>query len=142
MKVSELNALIENILTTEVKKIISEQTEDKKEVFHVMCDGEPIDTFGSQEEAQEHVDLLKKDHPGKQFIIEKAAYESDEDMINKLDEMNDQLENETENMENTQMDEKLYGNQSKLDKNHNDKIDASDLSALRNANEEEECEYV
>ena len=141
MKVSELNALIENILTTEVKKIISEQSEGKKQVFHVICDGEPVDTFDTEEEAKEHVDKLKQDHPGKQFIIEKAAYESDEDMITKLDEMGDQLENETENMENTQMDEKLYGNQTKLDKNHNDKIDASDLSALRNANEEEqECD--
>jgi hypothetical protein len=140
MKVNELNALIENIVTAEVKKLISEQSEGKKEVFHVICDGEPVDTFDTQEEAQEHVDLLKQDHPGKQFIIEKAAYESDEDMITKLDEMGDQLENETENMENTQMDEKLYGNQSKLDKNQNGKIDSSDLSALRNANEEEECD--
>ena len=140
MKVSELNALIENILTTEVKKIISEQSEGKKEVYHVICDGEPVDTFDTEEEAKEHVDMLKQDHPGKQFIIEKAAYESHEDMITKLDEMGNQLENETENMENTQMDEKLYGNQSKLDKNHNGKIDSSDLSALRNANEEEECD--
>lgn len=139
MKVSELNALIESIATAEIKKTISEQSEAKKEVFHVICDGEPIDTFDTEEEAQEHVDKLKQDHPGKQFIIEKTKYESDEDMITKLDEMGDQLENETENMENTQMDEKLYGNQDKLDKNHNGKIDASDLEKLRDSNEEEEC---
>jgi hypothetical protein len=141
MKVSELNALIENIVTTEVKKIISEQSEGKKEVYHIICDGEPVDTFNTEEEAQEHVDKLKQDHPGKQFIIEKAAYNSDEDMITKLDEMGDQLENETENMENTQMDEKLYGNQSKLDKNQNGKLDADDFKKLRNqTDEEEECD--
>jgi hypothetical protein len=141
MKVNELNALIENIVTAEVKKMISEQSEGKKEVFHVICDGEPVDTFDTQEEAQEHVDLLKQDHPGKQFIIEKAAYESDEDMITKLDEMGDQLENETENMENTQMDEKLHGNQSKLDKNKNGKLDSDDFKKLRGqTDEEEECD--
>lgn len=141
MKVSELNALIENVVTAEVKKIISEQSEGKKDVFHIVCDGEPIDTFDTQEEAQEHVDKLKQDHPGKQFIIEKAAYESNEDMITKLDEMGDQLENETENMENTQMDEKLYGSQSKLDKNQNGKLDADDFKKLRSqTDEEEECD--
>jgi len=140
MKVTELNTLIENIVSQEVKKTIMEQSEGKKEVFHIMCDGEPVDTFDTEDEAKEHVDKLKKDHPGKQFIIEKVAYESHDHMLDKLDEMNDQLENETENMENTQMDEKLYGNQSKLDKNHNGKIDANDLKMLRkDETHEEEC---
>lgn len=140
MKVNELNALIEDIVSQEVKKTIMEQSEGKKEVFHIMCDGEPVDTFDTEDEAKEHVDKLKQDHPGKQFIIEKAAYESHDHMLDKLDEMNDQLENETENMENTQMDEKLYGNQSKLDKNHNGKIDSNDLKMLRkDENNEGEC---
>jgi hypothetical protein len=34
-------------------------------------------------------------------------------------------------MENTQMDEKLYGKQSKLDKNHNGKLDSQDFKILR-----------
>jgi hypothetical protein len=139
MKVSELNALIENIVTTEVKKIISEQSEGKKEVYHIMCDGEPVSTFDSEKEAKQHLQILEKDHPEKEFLIEKAAYESHDDMLNKLDEMGEQLENETENMENKQMDEKLYGNQSKLDKNHNGKLDASDFKSLRGG-EEEECD--
>jgi hypothetical protein len=140
MKVNELNALIESIVLQEVKKTIMEQSEGKKEVFHIMCDGEPVDTFDTEDEAKEHVDKLKQDHPGKQFIIEKVAYESHNHMLDKLDEMNDQIENETENMENTQMDEKLYGNQSKLDKNHNGKIDSDDLKMLRkDESNEEEC---
>ena len=98
MKVNELNALIESIVTNEVKKIISEQSEGKKEVYHIMCDGEPVDTFDSEDEAKEHVDKLKKDHPGKQFIIEKAAYESHDHMLDKLDEMGEQLEEKEETM--------------------------------------------
>jgi hypothetical protein len=141
MKVSELNALIENVVTAEVKKIISEQSEGKKEVYHITCDGEPVSTFDSEEEAKQHLQILEKDHPEKEFLIEKAAYESHDDMLNKLDEMGEQLENETENMENTQMDEKLYGNQSKLDKNQNGKLDADDFKKLRSqTDEEEECD--
>jgi hypothetical protein len=44
------------------------------------------------------MDKLKKEHPGKQFIIEKTMYESHEDMIHKLDEMGQQLE-EKENQD-------------------------------------------
>ena len=84
------------------------------------------------------VDKLKKDHPGKQFIIEKKTYESHDDMIDKLDEMGEQLEEkENTNMENQEpIDEKLVGNQKNIDKNHNGKIDAEDFKIL---NKEEEC---
>ena len=47
-----------------------------------------------------NLDKLKKDHPGKQFIIEKAAYESHDHMLDTLDEMGQQLEEkEAEAME-------------------------------------------
>jgi hypothetical protein len=98
MKVNELNTLIENIVSQEVKKTILEQSEGKKEVFHIMCDGEPVDTFDNVDEAKEHVDKLKKEHPGKQFIIEKASYESHDHMIDKLDEMGEHLEEKEQTM--------------------------------------------
>jgi hypothetical protein len=100
MKVSELNALIESIVSGEIKKTIIEYSmeEGKKEVYHIMCDGEPVDTFETEEEAQEHIDKLKQDHPGKQFIIEKAAYESHDHMLDKLDEMGEQLEETDDTM--------------------------------------------
>ena len=47
------------------------------------------------------MDIYKKEHPGKQFIIEKGVYESDVDMIDKLDEMGQELEEkENQNMKN------------------------------------------
>ena len=102
MKVSELNNIIEGILSEEVKKAILNESKGKsKEVFHIICDGEPYMNCDSQNEAEEHLDKLKKEHPGKQFIIEKSMYESHEDMLHKLDEMGEQLEEkENTNMEN------------------------------------------
>ena len=102
MKVSELNTIIENILSEEVKRTILNESKGKsKEVFHIICDGEPYMNCDSQNEAEEHLDKLKKEHPGKQFIIEKTMYESHEDMLHKLDEMGEKLEEkENTNMEN------------------------------------------
>ena len=101
MKVSELNNIIEGILSEEVKKAILNESKGKsKEVFHIICDGEPYMNCDTQNEAEEHLDKLKKEHPGKQFIIEKSMYESHEDMLDKLDEMGEQLEEK----ENTNMD--------------------------------------
>lgn len=101
MKTNELNSLIEKMVTSEIKKTIMESIEEgKKEVFHIKCDGQPVETFDTQEEAESHLDKYKQDHPGKQFIIEKDVYESDSDMIDKLDEMGQEMEeNDTQNME-------------------------------------------
>lgn len=101
MKTNQLNTILEEIISTEVKKrIVSEMEENKKEYYHIMCDGEPVETFNSEDEAKEHLDKWKKDHPGKQFIIEKGDYESHDDMLDKLDEMCDEKEEKlNENME-------------------------------------------
>jgi hypothetical protein len=97
MKVSELKNLIENVISKEVRnKIISES----KEVYHIKCEGVPLGTFDTEEEANEALPSYKAKHDG-ELIIEKGQYDSHESMIDKLDEMNDELE-ETENMENTQ----------------------------------------
>jgi hypothetical protein len=100
MKTNEFNKLIETALYESVRNHIISESKDKKfEVYHIKCEGEPVQTCYTEEEAQEHLDKLKKDHPGKQFIIEKEIYESHEDMINKLDEMGEQLEEkENQNM--------------------------------------------
>jgi hypothetical protein len=130
------------------------------EKYNVTCEGEPVVACDTQEEAEEHVDKLAKEHPGKQFIIEKAKYESHSDMIEKLDKMGEELE-ETENMKKLEtkegnaftgamtkakedgektftvdgkeydIEEELKGGQKKLDKNHNGKIDGQDFKILR-----------
>jgi hypothetical protein len=102
MKVSELKQIIESVISEEVKRTIMEDNEmGKMEKYHIKCEGLPLATFESQEEAEEALPDYKEKHPGKELIIEKGIYESHDDMMNKLDEINDQLE-ETENMENTE----------------------------------------
>ena len=141
MKVSELNQIIENIVSQEVRRtIIKESKQMGKEVYHIKCEGIPIASFATEEEANEQLPAYKAKHKG-DLIIEKGVYESHDDMLDKLDEMNDQLEEETDNMENTQMNEKLVGNQTKLDKNHNGKIDGQDFKILKGQKNEEEDAY-
>ena len=94
MKVSELKNLIESVISKEVRnKIISES----KEVYHIKCEGVPLGTFDTEEAANEALPSYKAKHDG-ELIIEKGQYESNEDMLDKLDEMNDQLE-ETDDIE-------------------------------------------
>jgi hypothetical protein len=100
MKPKELNDFINSIVAEEVKNtILEESMEGGKKVYHIKSENEPVDTFDTPEEAYHHLDLYKKDHPGKQFIIEKGIYESHSDMIEKLDAMGEQIEqNESNNM--------------------------------------------
>jgi hypothetical protein len=109
MKIKELNELIESAIIDEIKKaLINEEESDKKEVYHITCEGEPVATFNSQEEAESHLDIYKKEHPGKQFIIEKSKYDSHSDMIDKLDNMGEELEEkETPNMKNIKVNEEM-----------------------------------
>jgi hypothetical protein len=141
MKVSELTTIIENIVSNEIRKTIMEENNGKKEVYHIKCEGIPLATFESEEEANDALPDYKAKHNDGELIIEKGVYENHDDMMDKLDEMNDQLE-ETDNMENTQMDEKLVGNQDKLDKNHNGKIDGQDFKIMKgqDSSDEEECD--
>jgi hypothetical protein len=101
MKVSELKQIVENIVLDEVRKTIMEESEGKKEVYHIKCEGIPLATFESEEEANDALPDYKDKHKDGELIIEKGVYENHNDMMDKLDEMNDQLE-ETDNMENTE----------------------------------------
>ena len=142
MKVDELNAIMESVLFDEIKNRIINESKGGMEKYHVTCEGEPVMTCNTHEEAEEHVDKLAKEHPGKQFIIEKSNYESHSDMLEKLDKMGEELE-ETENND---MKEELKGGQKKLDKNHNGKIDGQDFKILKGQKQdtkeeaEEECD--
>ena len=101
MNLSDINTLIESIASEEIKKtIISESKEGKKEVYHIKLNGEPVETFMSKEEAEEALPKYKAKEKG-ELIIEPEIYESYEDMIEKLDEMGQELEEkENQNMEN------------------------------------------
>jgi len=104
MKVSELKQMVENIVLDEVRKTIMEESTGNKEVYHIKCEGIPLATFETEEEAQEALPDYKDKHKDGELIIEKGVYESNDDMLDKLDEMNDELD-ETENMENMEPNE-------------------------------------
>lgn len=101
MKSSEFKQIIESSLYNEVKnRIITESEGETHEVYEVVCEGEPVEVCKTEEEAKEIVDKLKKEHPGKQFIIEKKTYESYDHMLDELDKMGEELqEKENQNME-------------------------------------------
>jgi hypothetical protein len=107
MKVSELKQMVENIVLDEVRKTIMEESTGSKEVYHIKCEGIPLATFESEEEAQEALPDYKDKHKDGELIIEKGVYESNDDMLDKLDEMNDELDEieNTENMENMEPNE-------------------------------------
>ena len=83
-------------MSQEVKdRILAESEGNKKEVYHIKCEGMPLATFESEKEAEDALPDYKAKHKG-ELIIEKGVYESHDDMMEKLDEMNDQLEEENE----------------------------------------------
>jgi hypothetical protein len=100
MRINELTQIIESVVSKEVKKtIIRESLGEKKEVYHVTCEGEPIDSFNTQEEAEKYIQDNKNSK--KELLIDKKVYESHADMIEKLDQMGQELEEkENTNMEN------------------------------------------
>jgi hypothetical protein len=109
MKMKDINTIIENTIYNHVKSVIMEESEKgNKEVYHIKCEGEPIATFDTEEEANEELPKYKKNHPDKELIIEKGVYESHGDMIDKLDEMGEELE-EKENL-NMKNQEPMEGN--------------------------------
>jgi ribosomal protein L32 len=101
MNLSDLNNLIESIASEEIKKtIISESEDNKKQVYHIKLNGEPVETFNSKEEAEEALPKYQEKDKG-ELIIEPEIYESYEDMIEKMDQMGQELEEkENQNMEN------------------------------------------
>jgi hypothetical protein len=100
MKPHEINNLVHSILVEEIKSaILKGNNQEKSVVFHIKHNGEPVDTFLDEASAQQGLNIYKNEHPDKQFIIEKCAYESHSDMIDRLDEMGEQIEqNESSDM--------------------------------------------
>jgi hypothetical protein len=92
-----LSNIIENSLYDEVRlRIINESKINSHEVYHITCEGEPVDTFETEEIAMNHLNIYKKKHPEKEFIIEKKTYNSPSEMIDKLDEMSGDEDEKTE----------------------------------------------
>jgi len=92
MKSMDIQNIINESLFDEVKKTILRENKEGNEVYHITCEGEPVETFENEDEAMSHLDIYKKKHPEKEFIIEKKKYNSPSDMFDKLDEMGEKLE--------------------------------------------------
>jgi len=126
----EMKKIIEETLRREIRKAIMENTE---EVYMIKDkEGNPVEMCDTQEEADQK--MASYGTEGKEFIIEKGPKPS----IDELDAMGEKLDD----MENEQpMDEKLVGNQSKIDANHNGEIDADDFKKLRGEKDMNEGKY-
>jgi hypothetical protein len=107
MKLSEINNIINNVISEEIRKTIILES-SSKEVYHIKCEGEPIATFETEKEAEEALPDYKAKSTG-ELIIEKGVYDSHEDMLDKLDEMGEELE-EKEN-KNMKKQEPIEGNE-------------------------------
>lgn len=107
MKTKDLNKNVTDLIFKEVKrKIIQESEGSKKEVYHIKCEGVPLATFDTQEEAEEALPTYTSKHKG-DLIIEKDVYESHDDMLEKLDQMNDELEEEVDAAEGNEFTDAL-----------------------------------
>ena len=137
MKVSELNKIIEETISNEIKGRILNESEDKKTVHCVKCEGEYIEVCESKDEADQKCEEYNKNNPNKTYVVEVETFESNESLIDKLDELGE--EKDIEDMkENQSMEEKLHGDQHKLDVDNDGKIDASDLEDLRQGDTNED----
>ena len=86
--------IIDRSVYNQVKRTIINENKHKHKqgTFHITCEGDLIDTFNTEEEAKSYLNIYKKDHPEKEFIIEKTTYGSYSEMI-------DRMENIKENKE-------------------------------------------
>lgn len=204
MKTEDLKNIIKESITREIKKAILEGISD--EVYIIKNNqGEPIEQFETEEEAQKALETYKKDNPDQELIIEpgqKLSFEELDKMSEKLESMKNMNESthkghftmeqvlklakkagdvvsdaqdaleelcemygekvpasrvfeiledydmpelmskikvkKSEPKEDMSMDEKLYGDQDKLDVDGDGEIEASDLAKLRAGKESEE----
>jgi hypothetical protein len=107
MKPKKFSTIFENILRKSIKDRILKESENSHEVHHIMCDGKPVETFNTHDEAMDNLGKYEKKFPGKHFIIEKGNYESYDDMLETFDNMTevDEEMNEREEEECTECGE-------------------------------------
>jgi exonuclease VII small subunit len=95
MKSTEITNIIDTILTEEVKSAITNESGTTKRVkYHVTCEGEPLASFDSVDEAKDYVEKNKDGElkGKKKLLIDKKTYGSYEEMIDHLDEIAQSLE--------------------------------------------------
>ena len=130
MKLSELNTIITETVSNEIKSRILSEGKDKNTAYCIKCEGEYVEICETKTEADQKCEEYNKTNNDKKYVVEVETFESKEELINMLDELGE--EKDMENMEDNQsIDEKLHGDQHKLDVNKDGEIDSSDLEKLR-----------
>lgn len=132
MKTDSLKQIIEDVIKSEIKNAIVENTAAEVYIIKNKETGEPVEYCDTEQEANMQLDSYNAQ--GKEFIIEKGPKPS----IDELDAMADENTNEM-NQEKQPMkpiDEKLIGKQKNIDVNKNGKLDKGDFAMLRNKKSE------
>lgn len=83
----ELDKILISIMEEEIQNLVVSENEK----VHIMFNGEPIDTFENEDDANIELAEYKKCNPNKEYTIKRVAY-GETDYIDKLDEMGETLE--------------------------------------------------
>lgn len=127
MKTDSLKQIIENVIKSEIKNAIVENTAAEVYIIKNKETGEPVEYCDSEQEANMQLDSYNAQ--GKEFIIEKGPKPS----VDELDAMADENTNEMKQQEPIKsVNEKLIGKQKNIDVNKNGKLDKGDFAMLRN----------
>ena len=94
MKVSELNRIIEEAISNEIKNTILNEEGDKHTAYCIMCEGDYIEVCETKEEADQKCEEYNKQNPDKHHTVEVETYESKQELIDKLEELNEKLDSE------------------------------------------------
>jgi len=94
MKVSELNKIIEETISQEIKDTILKEGSGDKTAYCIKCEGEYIEVCDTKEEADQKCEEYNKNNPDKDYVVEIETYESKQDLLDKLDELGEQLDSE------------------------------------------------
>lgn len=119
MKVSELNKIIEEAISQEIKNTILNEEDGKHTAYCIKCEGEYIEVCDTKEEADQKCEEYNKQHPDKEYTVEMETYESKEELIDKMEELGEKLD--SENMEKDHS----------LDELENDQHEGNAFSAAR-----------
>jgi len=125
-----------------VSKIISETLEDRADSL-VSKIKSNVNELGGMDDGHPkfgNLNLSKMSDKEIEALLNKPVRGGDDDDMDDEDDMSDILDYEDDGydeFENEELDEKLYGNQSRIDKNKNGKIDGEDFKMLRKQQNEE-----
>lgn len=129
MEINELNKLVDNILTEQVKEVI--EKENKPVYFHIKLNGEPIETCEGADLARKKLEVYQAQHPDQELIIEPSKSKTYDDVVDELDEIIDNIQES--NMEKTRKVYKLTEEQLKKVVSHLVNEDVPGLTVTKNA---------